>query len=141
MKRPWLIRSLFILPILVCVGGWVSGLTCSIEFIHGGSNAEVYVWNSPGGICFFYLRGEWEDPQGWHYHILRGGSVAEGASQIFILGFRFGSEESSVFYRIPFWSLTVASSGLLWFVWRKTRLKINPKMAFPVEVTVREKQP
>ena len=35
---------------------------------------------------------------------------------------------------VPYWFLILIFSAVLFFVWRKTRPKLNPKMAFPVEV-------
>jgi hypothetical protein len=49
------------------------------------------------------------------------------------LGFSFGWV--SVFHgiRVPYWFLILVFAGVLWFVWRKTRVRPEEARGFPVE--------
>jgi hypothetical protein len=57
-----------------------------------------------------------------------------------LLGFRYGRRDFPAHglggyeFAVPYWFLIVASSAVLFSVWRKTRPKSNPATAFPVEV-------
>jgi len=50
------------------------------------------------------------------------------------LGFGFDGDDNALFLSVPHWFLILVFFFVLFFVWRKTCPKINPKMAFPVEI-------
>ena len=131
MKRRWFIRSLFMLPILLCLIGWgwsagyLSGVKYQgqgwrVRLAMRGGMIEVEHWrddfgqrglhlvNWPGPLCFW---------PGMGHHLG--------------FGYLYGSYEKHI--ALPFWFLILVFSGLLWFVWRQTRPKPNGG-AFPVEV-------
>jgi len=62
----------------------------------------------------------------------------------FVLGFghgrALGDGVSNTFVAVPYWYIILIFFGLLFFVWRKTRPKINPATAFPVELTAKNVQ-
>jgi hypothetical protein len=139
MLRRWLIRALFILPILLCVVGWVwSGTHFSwTKYSHEGS--YVACTASRGVICVkFDGRGT---SNGWACGVDSRDAhfwPVDYPDSRSYLGFRFACFDEMARYdylfAVPFWFLIIVSSAVLFFVWRKTRPKINPKTAFPVEV-------
>ena len=131
MKRRWIIRSIFMVPLLLCIVGW--GWSAN----HGGRIAYCYgnkaiTYGTEWG-CFeigYMLRSP---SDGWHC----------GASELAphflpphsILGFVSSSYAVMDWHvmLLPYWFLILVFSSVLFFVWCKTQTK--PKGgAFPVEV-------
>ena len=146
--RRWFIRSCFMLPILLCVGGWGwSGTHYSfIKYSHDGISKQLA---SSSGVVTVNFEGErgsrplFEEPDGWecgvtpvapaqfwpkvdpalHLHSLFGFSI--GGPFLFV---RSGYE-----YSIPYWFLILVFSLTLFYAWRKTGPQKRPT-GFPVEV-------
>jgi hypothetical protein len=154
MPRRWLIRGLFVLPILLCVSAWVWSMLHQTysSYHHGGHEISCTM---EGGFldCYVLFQGQGpRAPDGWycltrsmdlrvvdpHFFPVRGGQTTpECTSSPRFLGFGYEHGTTSNEYRsvfVPYWFLIVVFSAALFVVCRKTRPKINPKMAFPVEV-------
>jgi hypothetical protein len=145
MLRRWIIRAVFMLPILLCVGGWAvsTKYSAQINYSYGGYRTGCGML---GGVVNLD-RGVWPNSEvGWSYdgfpvkfRLIEPSHLKAPA----FLGFKYdhidgpfiGEPFELKIVFVPFWFLIVVFSAALLVVWRKTRPKINPKMAFPVEVT------
>ena len=139
MPRRWIIRSLFMLPILLCMAGWGWAATHDwtgwyehmdsrrIILIQSFSNWKVF------NLQVKYIYGE--------YSVFSSGMGRSLDADTF-----FGFAIQHYFYMasetygvtIPCWFPTVFSSLVFLFVWRKSRPKVNPKTAFPVETVMHD---
>ena len=138
MKRRWLIRSVFILPILLCVGGWVwSGFYGrAVGYYRAGHG----VWcATEWGVVSVGVGPDRGMPDGWRYlvdplpHFLFW-PTNEPES---FLGFRLpphGFSPGWYGVAVPYWFLIILFALVLVFVWRKTGKK-KPDHGFPVEMT------
>jgi hypothetical protein len=127
MKRRWIIRGLFIGLLLLCVVGWLwtfnSGgyLRGEVWAIHlWAGDITVARWASGPAKSDFQLYFE--------RSMLRGQWRQQG-----LLGFRVQKGPLGMAVGVPFWFLIATSSAIVWLVLRKTRPKIDPAKAFPVE--------
>ena len=140
-------------PILLCMGGWVWSGTHKGEidyarngcFIQGGTESGV-VWVGSGGE-----RGGTGIPDGWIFAAVPNASRLPigppahfwplGPAQIpSFLGFgwvRAAPASFSVggvaYVGVPYWLLILVFTGLLFIVWRKTSRKMI-RRAFPVQL-------
>ncbi len=140
MLRRWIIRIIFMLPILLCVGGW--GWSAKhdgrLEYHrHGHWFGGGTLWGfvcvnygppslgeiaSDGWICRIYPRTEvhfWPRLFTDHFSFL---------------GFGYYSGFSITTIEVPYWFLILVFSALLFVVWRKTRPPVKGR-AFPVELS------
>ena len=152
MKRRWVIRIIFILPILLCIGGWVLGGTHSTALQYGFR--QRYVLLSPLSGTLETSFGWLDRPTsillpGWNYRSapqpanLRSnwrsywpGNI-EGSHNFF--GFRYRHSTISGqdwTLAVPYWFLLLVFSANLYVVWRKTG-KPKPGRAFPVELAAK----
>ena len=145
--RRWIYRSLCLVLLLLCLGGWVASYTFTPvvayqtkhQFLNGyiDSGSLFIQWNTTTieetgklGVDFqIHLESEETDEtlnQFSHALGFHGGTVifrsSVGRWRIRLIG-------------IPFWFLTLLASAITFWVWRKTRPKPNPSTAFPVEIT------
>ena len=148
MFRRWLIRSLFMLPILLCMAGWVWGATHFTYLTYHNDGRWIAFSPSYGAIMvdgvggkrasgmFCGWRGE-NIPISAHFW---GQTKSENPDYTAFLGFRFSLRDayggSGPHFSIPYWFLIVAFSIILLLAWRKTRPALNPKSAFPVDIRV-----
>jgi hypothetical protein len=140
MFRRWLIRSLALTLLTLCVLAWVGTYWMGAGVTYRGKKEyELGVLN---GIIYGGNLGAispWKLPQGVHVYRLR-----------HLAGFALGAEDKD-FEFLKFWCLinplgvevgiplyfpTLLSAILLWFAWRKTRAKPSGG-AFPVEVAAK----
>jgi len=149
MVRRWIIRSFFIALCVVCVGTWV-GSYFQLMWVDYYSTNHVWSAYVEGGSVLFMDRlrdpgiaGEWY----WGHRIADPNSVRESylSDKYHFAGFAY--DESHQPYStplaywirdvfVPLWSPTFLSALLLWFAWRKTRLRKAVK-GFPVEPTAK----
>ena len=141
MFNRWLIRCLFMLPVVLCGLAWVSSYSYSV-FVDAEPKAAL----RPVG--------------GYYYLQFRDLSLCRGSLEIrnyrsslsdkdypatprhlalsVELGRLGGFLNSCTFeWRIPMWLPTLVAAGALVLIWRPGRPKPNPATAFPVEVTKR----
>ena len=147
MKRRWFIRICFMLPILLCVGGWIWSAT-HLGIISIGHAGHWVEWQaSQGGLSVTWGTGEGRF-NGWY---CGGGDRAYEAhywptnSSRYYLGFLYGyyakKDGSSVSYlEVPFWFLIIVTSAILYLAWRKTAQPKSPP-AFPVIMPPTGKHP
>ena len=142
MRRRWIIRAVFMLPILLCVGGWVSSsyrFSC-IRYSNGGHTVQIRSW----GRCVELDIGRDSGlPNGFACRVisLSYGDIwiwpDQGPKMHSFLGFSFGSAGLAPvqLYElyVPYWFLIAISSAVLFLVWRNTRSRGSLR-AFPVEV-------
>src|ERR1035437_7518200 len=93
MVRRWIIRIIFMLPILLCMAGWGWSGTHSlwIRYSHDGRGVEC---ESRWGVVVVLVRWHLLPPDGWRYEDFTHGParfwpVDDMASHAF-LGFDFG---------------------------------------------------
>jgi len=140
MFRRWLIRSLFILPVLLGVLGWAwsAGHYGGIAYIHRGHGVRGGTY---WGTVFL---GGWRSlkhPDGWTYGLSAQASVQfwpqDSNFEHFFLGFGYyywsSAGEKLYSLCIPYWFLILLFGFPLLFAWRKTAQK-NPPPGFPVEI-------
>ena len=141
MRRRGLIRGLFLLPLLLCVGGWAWSVThgSTITYCQGDHFGGC---ESSWGLITVYLGRGTGMPRGW---VCQDNPAPapnfwprDTPDSHAFIGFGLGRmlyEPGTVYWlSMPYWFLIVVFSAVLFFVWRKTRPKINPQMAFPVEL-------
>ena len=141
MKCRWIIRSFFILLILLCIGwGWSSTHEGWI-FYHfaGGQRFDCGTVWSILEVGYDNPDGR-DDPKGWScvinvrrpIHVIPVPAGELGDFNNGFLGFNGDFREGHYFLEIPYWFLVSILVLILIFVWRKNR-KPNPATAFPVE--------
>ena len=146
MKRRWFIRCLFMLPILLCVGGWAWGRMYNgyVRFTHDGSWIGCV---QSDGVIGVGVGGRFGLPNGWNHEV----ALRDGLRHFWrpwpdpaFLGFRISHHPQDMggWYclSLPYWFLIIVFSLVLFFVWRKTRPKLNPATAFPMEMAASGKQ-
>jgi hypothetical protein len=133
MLRRWIIRSLALALLTLCLTAWVGSYwrRCDVQY-------KRNFWNdltvNSGRIDFQRVPNEfekvarlrfetnnpydWGDSKGFDYHFI---------------GFGFLHFPRSWELQFPLWFPTTLSAGCLWLVWRKSRPKYSGK-GFPVEV-------
>jgi hypothetical protein len=151
MGKRWFIRSIFILPILLCVVGWGWSVNHAGGIAYQGSENYFGCITYAGKFSVCYepdLRQNfgwnwwaWRQTPDWGESDLSSNDNPEIANdnvKIAFAGFRFekgifGSEATEQYLgSIPFWFLILIFSISLYFVWRKTKPKIGA--AFPVVI-------
>ena len=147
MKLRWFIRAFAIALLTLCVSGW-GGSYFYGGFISYTSRGHSYITYSinthMGGVRFYYNdhgRPGWPSP-GWEVEHGRSALSFDDCSWDWrFLGIGYHYFDFAPYSRgishcigIPFWFPSLLSAGLLWFVWRKTRMK-DVGRGFPVEVT------
>jgi hypothetical protein len=138
VKKRWLIRSIFIGLLTLCVGTWVGSYWQGIGIDYGGTERNLGLTGADGEAV---LAAEDNDPfgsvLGWHFYrfnrAARSGTGYEYA-QYRLLGFGFEKvvRPTCWFVWVPLWFPILLFALLLWFVWRKTKAKPVGR-AFPVE--------
>ena len=145
MKRRWFIRCCFMLPIMLCVGGWGwSALYWSgIDYNNNGCGFDFYLTN--GTVQMSFARsGQNSFRNGWSVEAIPQDACfwpSDNTLYHYFLGFSFNHNvdrpnKADWIYDlcVPFWFLILVLSAVLFFVWRKTRLPVKGR-AFPVEVS------
>ncbi|MCL2639256.1 MAG: hypothetical protein FWD53_00270 [Phycisphaerales bacterium] len=151
MKRRWLIRAIFITLLTLSLTGWVFSALyfCTASLWRG--HREIKVMTAQGGVCFHSIRyngsvtgNHWNyfccyyPTQFWPAYSVKRNS----GWGFYFFGFGY-SHSDRLSYKVmafnqtvtlPFWFFILLSAAGLWFVWRKTRPKLDPRTAFPVEV-------
>ena len=150
MKRRWFIRMIFMLPILLCVGGWAWSMNHRWAFRYGlndratgcavrwgvltvfsdtfdvGPPGLQYVVSMPESFYLWPREMEADDPM---VHDVLG----FGVMYMDFPTHRLCSVST------PLWFFVVVLSAVLLFVWRKTG-KPKPGRAFPVEMAAKGKE-
>jgi len=128
MKRRSIICRLFMLPILLCMFGWV----CSGEHrMYAGASYKSYyicggfVW---GQVFIGYVHNP---PYRGVFFGNEVNSETRFWPQKSTLGFDYLESRNFRDIGVPFWFLILIFSGVLWFVWRRSAPK-RKGGAFPV---------
>ena len=139
MKR-WLIRSVFMLPLLLCVvgWGWSGSQRTWIDYCPHDRVVDCDSLWGVVGVQWGTLTGQ---PDWWVY-----GTTETSNAQFWptyrsvdsFLGFRYfharTTTRSTTRLQAPLWFLIIVFSAILYVVWRKTRPRGTGR-AFPVELT------
>jgi hypothetical protein len=139
MRRRWIIRTLFLLPILLCLAGWGwgAGRYSFVRYVYDG----VLVGASPS-FAAVTVDVAWasSEPDGWDWDdspSARSRLWPPGNPELLsFLGFGvgLGAHGYALAISIPDWFLILVFSSLLFLVWRKTRPNPHPQTAFPIEI-------
>jgi len=148
MFKRWLIRSVFMLPLLLCMMLCIIVWRRSYAYEYGFERLDStsYGFNITSGrieMGWFSLTGV-VSPTWYHYcepidpsgrtnsmvHVVNG--------HVFGFALRHDSPDVWIIH-VPFWVLTILFGFSPLFVWwmtrPKTRPKVDPKRAFPVKLT------
>ena len=141
MVRRWLIRSLFLLPLVCVVGVWMTSYW-QVASITRNSDGRRWHLAIVWGECEGQLAPvEYNEVRTWKWFnqpVQNGDGIGLNSQMepYGFAGFGFTRYQASwgVFWdvKIPLWFPTLLSTLLLWFVWRKTRPRLEGR-AFPVE--------
>jgi hypothetical protein len=148
MFRRWLIRSLALTLLTLCVVVWVGSyrwyFVWKRDYIRGGG----YCGRDSIEINFGQLEIsrilEGMAPLGTKWGIYQHGPYGPMAfdyshSTYHFAGFAFTPTDGLQIIMVPFYFPTLLSAALLWLVWRKTKPNYNGK-GFPVEPTAKAKE-
>ena len=148
MRRRWIIRGIFVVPILLCVVGWgwsaghyaqicystrTANFTCLAEsgtvVLAGGMGQQ----GSLGVSTVYYAL---LSPRFWP--AIRVGKGDTDFGDHYYAGFSFEyvhtADDWDIWCGVPYWFLILVFSAVLLVVWRKTRGGVRAIAAFPVEV-------
>ena len=140
MVKRWIIRGLFMLPMLLGVGGWGWSGWCDAVVTY--STPE---WNVSCGTNSGVVFVDWVREHSPTYSVLRKSAWYRHQPQFWLqdmpksfCGFVYHLDVRPYgawhrFVRVPYWSLILVSSGHLFWIWRKTRASVQGR-AFPVEM-------
>jgi hypothetical protein len=136
MNRRWIIRSISIGLLLLCVTGWGCSFLCWAG-IQNRQDATTYEMTVSQGTGQLDLRWGYETstPEGWSLDIGKIGDGFPTPAGSRALGFHIAYENSPTDIGdfevdVPLWFPTGVSVILVWLAWRKTRPVGH---AFPVE--------
>src|SRR5258708_4898643 len=116
MFRRWLIRTCFLLPLMVCLALWVFSCFATFNICYDNHERmwDITVINGQVSIDTFNDSGLFtDDIKSWHWWIdMHPSATAKrelGVEPVF-MGFRFGPQaplRSSMVVVVPFWFLTL----------------------------------
>ena len=144
MAKRWIIRSLFTLPIVLCLAGWGWSGWYQGGIVYARDHRGIILATMDGAVC---LRGGWLPWEGHGYagEVHRNDPVGfwpeSDADETCFLGFRWrhysftdprGAVCTVYGLTIPYWAPLLIFSLLLLLFWRKTRRRADPATAFPV---------
>jgi len=158
MKHRWVIRGIFIALLALSVGGWMTSAwyLCSAGVWYGNRGICAYTHCGCVNLCFIQFGSDTIGGNGYDVSVKRqpGARFWPEAGTLeryhWVIGFNYEftgggkivlidgrTNGTSTAYRtltLSYWVLILLSTAALWFVWRKTRPKLDPSTAFPVEV-------
>ena len=127
MFRRWIIRSLFLVPLVCVVGLWVTSYWKCLEFSHIGRG--IYESRTDWGRVFIFHMEAHSSPVGWHAWI---GTPSPNWNFWFEMDSRVvPTYGHCISVWVPLWLPTLLLLGLNWFIWRTTRPKPKGR-AFPI---------
>ena len=134
MRLRWIIRGLALLLLLASIALWVR----SYWHVYEVRTSTFAVLSANGTLSFVAdhstTRVSWNSKP-MDLRFKNDFETAYSDSKYHALGIAFQPHRPGRFKRfamVPHWAPSLAAALLLWFVWRKTRVKIAK--AFPVEV-------
>jgi len=138
MIKWWILRGLFVLPVVLFAGGWLwSGTHAGyIVYVHNG---RVDQFQSKCGVVGWVF-GDGMAPGGyWQGGVLPQKPPCYWPQRRYSQGFHWGlryPDKTHYFgeVEVPYWFLLLASAGVLTWVWRMTGAKGKVGRGFPVEV-------
>ena len=139
-KKRWLLRGVFLLPLLLAAAGWLwSGTHWGyVEYVHEGRG--VWCWSEQGVLYAGLWRGV-STASGWHVGVdpLDPARYWPESDPQSWLGFEHvsGPDWDRYWVTVPYWFVLLASGGVLAVVWRLTRAKPLAGRGFPVQVHAR----
>jgi hypothetical protein len=138
MVRRWIIRSLALLLLTLCVGAWVGSYWRGIDIRRCWKDVDI-VGLDYGRISYAHFYIIPSDP-GWHFVLQSSNSnvweVWDSTPGLHGLGFCHFTTDRMYAVTIPLWFPTLLSAALLWLVWRKTKPRTMGQ-GFPVEPTAK----
>jgi len=151
MPNRCLIRSLFILPVLLCLAawGWTGWYEAALDYMNGAG--WITLDTAHGAVTLKRQMSVSSD--GYNAAVFRTPSVRfwpeADADDLCFLGFRwvhesivYGDGTAHPYYSltIPYWFPLLVFSLLLLGAWRKTRHRPDPATAFPVVLKTKGRQ-
>jgi hypothetical protein len=143
MARRWPIRALFMLPILLCLAGWAWSWLYAGQISYTRHGSVILCGTHYGSIFSGWGRSSvgsgWTCiviPESSVWHLERPDPLLCDANSFGIRGLGMAGPSGTMSLRllyVPTFLLSVFSTFPLIISLRKRR-KINPKMAFPVEL-------
>ena len=131
MLRCWLIRSLFLVPLVFVVGVWITSYFGGIAVTRSLGDRTWLVAAVQGhGVC-----AEARFSSSPMFYFVRNATATDWGWEPGNIGFHVGAYMGytpSLEIAFPLWLPTLLLALLNWFVWRQTRRKAVAK-AFPIE--------
>ena len=141
MLKRWFIRIIVVLPLLLCVVGWVRSRMHddTVGYAHALLHAEVDAyWGSihvlweqgtPRGSGPYYKQDRTFQTHFWPVDQPLQTYWGFGLHRVFVTGYTY------VWVSFPYWFVTLVLAFVAVYAWWKTRRKPDPKTAFPIEVS------
>jgi hypothetical protein len=135
MPKHWIIRGLFLGLLMLIVGEcvWAETHSRSIRYFHNGRWVKCETRANVVNVALVWDNRPQSELNGWLYQTDR---IRPYPARYYGFDFHHFADAnvSAYVFFVPYWFILCIPSGVMFFVWWKTRPKINPKMAFPVEV-------
>jgi hypothetical protein len=149
MFRRWSIRTFALLLVVAVSAMWVRSYYVSTFVTRTANGIAIHLQSARGAVYLLKARdlpsvAEWHfgdgdfekvnDPTSWE--AVSGSYFPHLLGIHHLFGFTFGRVTTARFleFAIPYWFIDSACILIGLYVWRKTRPKPNPVMAFPVVV-------
>ena len=141
LSRRIILRTLFALPVLLCLAGWLWSSThrTAVGYSYGDREIRLetrtgiveVAWGLPfAGPEWISLNEPIHSPQFLPSEPQWDGWSFLGFSYT---GLDFGPRVHFRIFAVPYWFPLVVCGGIFAWIWRKTRRKPDPQTAFPVE--------
>lgn len=133
----WFIRSCFMLPIFLCVFGWVWSMGHLNSLSYGSNNFYVSCDSFHGRVYLVGIHPRFAFEEGWTWRVMDDKSFLPLGHWYDVLCFEFQKYINGGNWRLnvglPYWFLIVLAALALFYVWRKTRAKVTA-ITFPEKV-------
>ncbi len=138
MIKRWLIRALFILPLMLTVSGWAWSAIRNSDAMYSTGTTFLTLYSCQGVFGWEYYDETSVPFTGLAFQSLPQAKIRpwprDDSINLYHLG--FGVRRTTLTGRgwaVPYWLPTAIFSGLLILIWRASRPKPGVETAFPVE--------
>ena len=134
MVKRWGIRSVFLLPLLLCLAGWGTSYywwiqyvqtgrpSCTVESFHGALVFEREAAELTGGFKCGRITPEMVEMEDPVFRFLGFGFLLHDTPDL----------ADMRIIEVPYWFLVLVPAICFFVAWRKTRARNDPRTAFPV---------
>lgn len=140
MFRRRLIRTLFLLPILLCLAGWCWSYAHVDEIRYFSPGGDVWIATSARGMVRCKVAWRFNGGYGWDVR----DTIVDRPERSLLwrhggafYGFEYTDQRPTFDAQrvaLPYWFALLLSSALFLLIYRQTRPNPHPKTAFPIEL-------